>query len=63
MMTLFPALLVIFGRWIFWPVIPHFGSPDPTERGVWARMGRRIARRPRMIWGVTAVAWRPARSA
>ncbi|MEV2215230.1 MMPL family transporter [Streptomyces sp. NPDC050997] len=55
MMTLFPALLVIFGRWIFWPVIPHFGAPDPTERGVWARLGRRMARRPRMTWGVTAL--------
>ncbi|WP_328368260.1 MMPL family transporter [Streptomyces sp. NBC_00445] len=55
MMSLFPALLVIFGRWIFWPVIPHHGSPDPTERGVWARMGRRMAHRPRMIWGVTAL--------
>ncbi|MBR8640703.1 MMPL family transporter [Streptomyces tuirus] len=56
MMSLFPALLVIFGRWIFWPVIPHLGTPDPTERGVWARTGRRIARRPRLTWGVTAVA-------
>ncbi|MEU6475178.1 MMPL family transporter [Streptomyces massasporeus] len=56
MMSLFPALLVIFGRWIFWPVVPHYGSPDPTERGVWARTGRRIARRPRMIWAVTALA-------
>ncbi|MEU6227819.1 MMPL family transporter [Streptomyces sp. NPDC047042] len=56
MMTLFPALLVICGRWIFWPVIPHNGSPDPTERGLWARMGRRISVRPRMIWGITAAA-------
>ncbi|MFJ5731135.1 MMPL family transporter [Streptomyces paradoxus] len=56
MMSLFPALLVIFGRWIFWPVIPHLGSPDPTERGIWARTGRRIARRPRMTWAVTALA-------
>ncbi|MCW8382991.1 MMPL family transporter [Streptomyces justiciae] len=56
MMTLFPALLVICGRWLFWPAIPHFGTADPTDRGVWARTGRRIARRPRMIWGVTAVA-------
>ncbi|MFF4659940.1 MMPL family transporter [Streptomyces sp. NPDC001381] len=55
MMTLFPALLVICGRWIFWPVIPHFGTPDPTERGVWARTGRGIARNPRMIWAVTAL--------
>ncbi|GGY11137.1 MMPL family transporter [Streptomyces djakartensis] len=56
MMSLFPALLVIFGRWIFWPVIPHLGTADPTERGVWARMGHRIAHRPRMTWSVTAVA-------
>ncbi|MFE6486219.1 MMPL family transporter [Streptomyces sp. NPDC057757] len=56
MMTLFPALLVIFGRWIFWPVIPHFGSADPTEHGIWARMGRTFSHRPRMIWGVTAAA-------
>ncbi|MEG3630386.1 MMPL family transporter [Streptomyces poriticola] len=55
MLTLFPALLVVFGRWIFWPVIPRFGGPDPTRRGIWARTGRRIARRPRMVWGVTAV--------
>ncbi|WP_330292393.1 MMPL family transporter [Streptomyces sp. NBC_00576] len=56
MMTLFPALLVICGRWIFWPVIPHNGSPDPTERGLWARMGRGIAIRPRTVWGITAAA-------
>jgi RND superfamily putative drug exporter len=56
MMTLFPALLVIVGRWIFWPAIPHTGTPNPADRGVWARMGRRIAVRPRMVWGVTAVA-------
>ncbi|MGW1212013.1 MMPL family transporter [Streptomyces sp. NPDC002499] len=55
MITLFPALLLIFGRWIFWPAIPHFGSADPTERGIWARMGRSIARRPRAVWAATAV--------
>ncbi|MFC7844817.1 MMPL family transporter [Streptomyces sp. NPDC001046] len=56
MMSLFPALLVVCGRWIFWPVIPHLGSAEPTERGVWARTGRRIARRPRTIWAATALA-------
>ncbi|NJP49015.1 MMPL family transporter [Streptomyces sp. SBST2-5] len=55
MLSLFPALLVIFGRWMFWPVIPHHGDPDPTERGMWSRMGRRIARRPRTTWAVTAL--------
>ncbi len=56
MMTLFPAVLVICGRWIFWPVIPRNGSADPTEHGLLARVGRGIAVRPRMIWGVTAAA-------
>ncbi|MEV4682428.1 MMPL family transporter [Streptomyces kurssanovii] len=56
MLTLFPALLVIFGRWIFWPVVPHLGSPEPTERGFWARTGRSISRRPRAVWAGTAVA-------
>jgi putative drug exporter of the RND superfamily len=56
MLTLLPALLVVFGRWVFWPVRPTLGSPEPTERGVWARMGAGIARRPRMVWLVTAVA-------
>lgn len=56
MLSLFPALLLIFGRWIFWPVIPRFGSQDPTERGKWARMGRRMARQPRITWAATALA-------
>jgi RND superfamily putative drug exporter len=55
MMTLLPALLVIFGRWIFWPARPAFGSDEPTTRGIWARVGRRIAIRPRIVWVSTAV--------
>ena len=56
MLTLLPALLVIFGRWIFWPVRPTYGSPDHTETGIWARVGRRIARGPRLTWIATSVA-------
>jgi putative drug exporter of the RND superfamily len=55
MVTLLPALLVLVGRWVFWPVRPTLGSPEPTERGVWARIGARMARRPRVVWLVTAV--------
>ncbi|HZD67366.1 MAG TPA: MMPL family transporter [Actinomycetes bacterium] len=55
MLTLLPALLVIFGRWMFWPRRPTLGSPEPTEHGLWARIGRRMARRPRLVWVVTAV--------
>jgi putative drug exporter of the RND superfamily len=54
MLTLFPALLLLFGRWIFWPAIPHYGSSDPTTSGVWARMGRRFSHRPRLVWVLTA---------
>ena len=55
MITLLPALLVIVGRWVFWPRRPELGSAEPTERGLWARTGRRMARRPRVVWLVTAV--------
>ncbi len=55
MITLLPALLVITGRWVFWPLRPRYGSADPTARGLWARVGRAIAGRPRTVWVVTAV--------
>ncbi|MBW9211171.1 MMPL family transporter [Mumia sp. zg.B21] len=55
MLTMLPALLVVLGRWIFWPRIPHFGDVDPSAHGVWAGAGRRIARRPRRIWVGTSL--------
>ncbi len=55
MITLLPALLVVCGRWVFWPIKPRYGSPEPTSRGVWARVGNAISRRPRGVWVVTAV--------
>jgi putative drug exporter of the RND superfamily len=55
MLTLLPALLVTVGRWIFWPVRPRHGSPEPTATGLWARVGARIANRPRTTWAVTAL--------
>ena len=56
MITLLPALLVIFGRWIFWPTRPTYGSAEPTSRGLWARTGQAIARRPRAVWAVAGLA-------
>ncbi|HET6532272.1 MAG TPA: MMPL family transporter [Actinoplanes sp.] len=55
MITLLPALLVICGRWLFWPVRPAYGSAEPTATGLWARLGDRIARRPRTVWVITAL--------
>jgi len=50
LMTLLPALLVICGRWVFWPVRPTLGSPEPSATGIWARVGTRIQPRPRAVW-------------
>jgi RND superfamily putative drug exporter len=51
MLTLLPALLVICGRWIFWPA----RLAIRTSPGVWARVGGIVARRPRAVWIVTAI--------
>ena len=55
MTTLLPALLVSCGRWVFWPAKPRYGSAEPTRSGVWAKVGRGIAPRPRAVWITTAV--------
>src|SRR5215468_1329516 len=55
MLTLLPALLVIFPRGVFWPYKPAYGSAEPTSRGTWAKMGWRIATRPRVTWVTTVV--------
>ncbi|SFF82642.1 MMPL family transporter [Blastococcus tunisiensis] len=54
LMTLLPALLVICGRWVFWPVRPALGSPEPSATGVWSRVGSMIQPRPRVVWVVTS---------
>src|SRR5262249_61484977 len=51
MLTLLPALLVIFPRGVFWPYRPTYGSAEPTSRGLWARVGWAIAPRPRLRAG------------
>ena len=56
MITLLPALLVIFGRWVFWPKRPTFGSDEPTSRGLWAKVGAFISPRPRRVWALTTLA-------
>ncbi|WP_234040028.1 MMPL family transporter [Micromonospora coerulea] len=61
MTTLLPAVLVIFGRWLFWPFVPRY-SPDAVgldvaaEHGVWRRIAGVVGRRPRAVWLGTAAA-------
>ncbi|WP_413799226.1 MMPL family transporter [Streptomyces iranensis] len=47
MMTLLPAVLVLLGRRVFWPLIPVYGSePRATRRGFFEAMGDSARRRP-----------------
>ncbi|MDI2127650.1 MMPL family transporter [Yinghuangia seranimata] len=55
MLTLLPALLVIVGRWVFWPVRPDYGTADPTRTGRWSQIGTAISKRPRQVWFGTGV--------
>ena len=51
MLTLLPALLVIAGRWAFWPFVPHVGDEAADEtHGAWRRIGEWIGRGPRRVW-------------
>jgi RND superfamily putative drug exporter len=54
-LTLLPALLVVFGRWIFWPRIPRFDDVDANLSGIWAKVGTQVSKRPRQLWVSTAV--------
>ncbi|MBI3685894.1 MAG: MMPL family transporter [Actinobacteria bacterium] len=56
MMTFLPALLLLLGRWIFWPRIPRYGSQsDGVGRG-WGRIAELVGRRARPIWVATTLA-------
>jgi RND superfamily putative drug exporter len=45
-LVVLPAALVLFGRGLFWPYVPRFGSADPSVHGVCARLGAGVAKRP-----------------
>ncbi|MBS4754124.1 MMPL family transporter [Nocardioides sp. zg-ZUI104] len=42
-----PSALVLFGRWVFWPKVPHVGDRQLVDgRGLWRRVGDGVNRRP-----------------
>lgn len=53
-LTLLPALLVLVGRWVFWPKIPKFDDVDEKLSGFWSKVGSLVDRRPKPIWITTA---------
>ena len=47
-LVVLPAVLVLFGRWIFWPVVPRVGQAALVDqRSFWRRVGDLVAARPR----------------
>ena len=41
-----PAALVLFGRGLFWPYVPRFGSENKAHSGLWFKLGTAVSRRP-----------------
>jgi len=54
-LTFLPALLVVFGRWIFWPKIPRFDDVDEQLSGTWAKIGNSVEKHPKRTWISTAL--------
>jgi putative drug exporter of the RND superfamily len=54
-LTLLPALLVLFGRWIFWPRKPLNDGDDHVLSGTWSKVATGIGRNPRKAWVITGV--------
>lgn len=55
-LVLLPAVLSLFGRWIFWPKVPHAGETTLSDgRSLWRRIGDAVARRPSVFVGGAVV--------
>lgn len=54
-LTFLPAFLVLFGRKVFWPFIPRFGSEVAETKGIWGKVARFVGRRPRGSWIVSGL--------
>ncbi len=58
-LTFLPAVLYALGRAAFWPRRPAYQpelGEDVEPTGWWARLAEGVARRPRLVWTVTAAA-------
>jgi RND superfamily putative drug exporter len=49
MLTLLPAVLVLLGRRVFWPLVPAYGAEPKKRRSLFAAMGGSAARRPAAV--------------
>jgi putative drug exporter of the RND superfamily len=55
-LVVLPAALVVFGRWIFWPKVPHVGETGLADgHSFWRRVGDAVAKRPAGFITVTVI--------
>jgi RND superfamily putative drug exporter len=54
MLVFLPALLMVAGRYWFWPFVPRHDNVVGHERGIWGRVASLVGRRSRLVWAVTA---------
>ena len=55
-LVVLPSVLVLFGRWVFWPVAPRVGQSQLVDtRSLWRRVGDLVARRPAAFIAGTVV--------
>jgi RND superfamily putative drug exporter len=55
-LVVLPAALVLFGRWVFWPMVPRHGDQAAVDADtVFHRVGRLVARRPAGVVAGTLV--------
>ncbi len=59
-LSFLPAVLLLFGRRIFWPIVPRvdhiFAEDSVGRRGIWGRVAGMVGRHPRRTWVFTLVA-------
>jgi RND superfamily putative drug exporter len=48
-LTVLPAVLLLGGRWMFWPVVPKQGKPNKSDTGVWAKLGKGVSAKPARV--------------
>jgi RND superfamily putative drug exporter len=55
----FLPLVLLLGRWVFWPRVPHVDHMHAEDsvgrRGLWGRVAGLVGRRPRTVWVATAL--------
>ena len=55
MIVFLPALLMVFGRYWFFPFVPRHDDVVTHDRGVWGAVARLVGRRARLVWITTAL--------